>query len=286
MMKHLTTALAFTALASMSLWANHPVLVEGNCNFAPAGSQPGAVPPGTCGDFDGDGRIGILEDNDGTDRVFGTIAAAIGANGVNNNGTITIVTSGTFPEVVTITGNVTLQAAPGVIANIDAVLQGDAGTTARQSQPGIIVNAPANRYVVIRNIRSNNWTSGIQVNGASRVAIDNCVLENNINYGIEVTGTSRVAITGSLVHATGFRLNPATGDFPTTATPNPGKGIEFDDSSTGSVFNTTVTGSFSAGISNMTGKDKSVRVNHSHLFDNSPNLQGIKKSNDDDDKDR
>jgi len=39
-----------------------------------------------------------------------------------------IVSTGTFAEQVTITaanGNVTLEAAPGVEANVDAVLQGD-----------------------------------------------------------------------------------------------------------------------------------------------------------------
>lgn len=269
--------------------ANHPVLVEGNC-LGDGSAQRTTVPPGTCGDFDGDGRIGTAEDNDTPfDRVFGTINAANGATGVNNNGTITIVTSGTFPEVVTITGNVTLQAAPGVTANLDGVLQGDPGSTARQAQPGIIVNAPANRYVVIRNILSKNWTSGIQINGESRVAIENCRLENNVEYGIEVTGNARVAISNTEVHASGFRLNPITGDFPTTSTPDPGKGIEFDDNSSGSIFGTTVSGSFAAGISDETGGSASpsgrggrrsnVCVFNSNVFDNHPNFENVRPSN-------
>ncbi len=277
-------ALTFVMMGTLSALANHPVLVEGNCNNPPAGN-PGPVTPGTCGDYDGDGRIGTAEDTDG-DRVFGTITAAIGAGtgasagfGINQNGTITIVASGTFPEVVTITGNVTLQAAPGVVANLDAVLQGDPGTTARQSQPGIIVNAPANRYVVIRNILSKNWTSGIQINGSSRVAVESCKFENNVNYGIEVTGSARVTIAKSEVHATGFRLNPATGDFPSTSIPNPGKGIEFDDNSSGTIFLTTVSGSFGAGISNETNRNRNVCAYLVNAFDNNDDFDGVNPSN-------
>ena len=279
---------AFLMLGAISAFANHPVFVEGNCNNPPAGNPGPVTTAGTCGDYDGDGRIGTAEDNDG-DRVFGTISAAIGTIGgsnamsINQNGTVTIVKSGTFPETVTITGNVTLQAAPGVDANIDAVLQGDPGSTARQGQPGIIVNSPANRYVVIRNILSKNWTSGIQINGDSRVAIESSRFENNINYGIEVTGNARVTIAKSEVHATGFRLNPATGDFPTTARPMPGKGIEFDDNSSGTVFFTTVSGSFAAGISDQTGNGNgngngNVCAYLVNVFDNAPNFERVNPS--------
>ena len=120
-------------LGGLGVWrisdANHPVLVEGN-NCADAGPNVTTVPPGTCGDFDGDGLIGTAEDTDNnTDRIFGTINAALGAdrNGASQNGRVTIVTSGRFAEVVNITaanGNVTLEAAPGIEANIDAVLSG------------------------------------------------------------------------------------------------------------------------------------------------------------------
>ncbi len=269
----------YSVLGAYNVSANHPVLVEGNCNNPPAGN-PGPVTPGTCGDYDGDGRIGTAEDTDG-DRVFGTIRAAVGVAGgtgpsINQNGTVTIVTSGTFPEQVNITGNVTLQAAPGVEANLDAVLQGDPGSTARQGQPGIIVNSPANRYVVIRNILSKNWTSGIQVNGESRVAIESCRLENNVNYGVEVNDNARVTVAKSEVHATGFRLNPATGDFPTTAAPAPGNGIEFDDNSSGTVFFTTVSGSFGSGIA--TGKGNAVCAYLVNVFDNGRNFENVRPS--------
>lgn len=279
----------FLSIGSDSAFANHPVLVEGNCNNPPAGSGvPMGSPAGTCGDYDGDGRIGTAEDTDG-DRVFGTINAANSAAGANNNGTITIVTSGTFPESITITGNVTLQAAPGVHANIDAVLQGDMGSGARQSQPGIIINSPANRYVVIRNVMIKNWTSGIQVNGNSRVAIESCHIENNINYGVEVNNNARVTVAKSEIHATGFRQSGA-GDFPTSSAPAPGRGIEFSDNSSGTVFLTTVSGSFGAGIANFTtnpsgnpfqnnnfGNNNNVCVSLVNVFDNSPNFINVNR---------
>ncbi len=81
-------------------WANHPVFVEGNC-FGPGmgdtatGLRQSPVEPGTCGDYDGDGRIGMAEDNDG-DNNFGTINAALTA--VAQNGRVTIVANGTYGE--------------------------------------------------------------------------------------------------------------------------------------------------------------------------------------------
>lgn len=281
----------FVGMGAIGALANHPVLVEGNC-LGSGSAQRTAVLPGTCGDYDGDGRIGTAEDTDEQDRVFGTINAALGGTisgtspaiaGINQNGTITIVKSGTFPEIINITGNVTLQAAPGVDANIDAVLQGDPGSAARQNAPGIIVNSPSNRYVVIRNILSKNWTSGIQINGDSRVAIESSRFENNVNYGIEVTGNARVTIAKSEVHATGFRQS-AVRDFPTTAQPMPGKGIEFDGNSSGTVFFTTVSGSFAAGISDQTGNGNgngngNVCAYLVNVFDNSPDFERVKPSN-------
>ncbi|MFN2390843.1 MAG: right-handed parallel beta-helix repeat-containing protein [Pyrinomonadaceae bacterium] len=262
----------FVAVGAISMLANHPVLVEGNCNVPPAGSSS-VITPGTCGDYDGDGKIGTAEDTDG-DQVFGTISGANSATGVNNNGTITIVTSGTFPEQIILRGNVTLQAAPGVDANIDAVLQGDPGSTARQGQTGILVNAQANRYVVIRNITIRNWASGIQVVSSSRVAIENCILEHNVNYGIVVRDSASVKIDQSEVIATGFRLDPATGDFPSANNPNPGIGISFEAQSRGAVFRTEVSGSLTVGISDRS--IRSVKVDDVYLFDNTVDLENIK----------
>lgn len=261
--------------------ANHPVMVEGNCLNPPAGNPapPAGSPAGTCGDYDGDGRIGTAEDTDG-DRVFGTITAALGGGtGANQNGRVVIVTSGTFAEVVNITGangNVQLEAAPGVEANIDAVLQGDPGSGPRQGAPGIIVDAPADRHVIIRNIVSRNWTVGIDVRGASRVLIDGCRVENNINWGIRVRGTARVKINGTQVAGTGFRVG-GTGDFPRVNQPAPGVGIEFEGDSSGLICDSCVTASFRAGIENSTGDKSAVELQNVCTFDNNPNLVGVKQ---------
>ncbi|HEY6400197.1 MAG TPA: right-handed parallel beta-helix repeat-containing protein [Blastocatellia bacterium] len=278
-------ALVVLALFSASLWgasgvsANHPVLVEGNCLNPPAGN-PTVPVAGTCGDYDGDGRIGTAEDMDG-DRVFGTITVALNnaATGANQNGSVLIVTSGVFAEVVNITaanGNVTLAAAPGVDADIDAVLQGDPGSAGRQNAPGIVVNAPIDRFVTIRNITSRNWTEGIRVTGDSSVLIDNCRIENNINFGIRVQDNARVEINNTTVAATGYRVS-AAGDFPRTATPNPGNGIDFGSSSSGLVSQSLVTGCFGDGISGKSKRNSSnVDLKDVNLFNNNRGGRGDK----------
>src|SRR6185295_14041578 len=221
-------------VAGVNVSANHPVLVEGNCDSPVPGTT--LVAPGTCGDFDGDGRIGTAEDTDGADRIFGTINAAIGpgtgaaaGTGANHNGTVTIVTSGRFAESIYIgqaftgpggvgipdPGNVTLEAAPGVDADINAVLQGDPSgmNGSRQAQPGIAISYltnAANRVVTLRNLSVRNFDVGIWANNASRVVIENCRVENNLNVGIRVSNTARAVISKSAVSATGFRI-PATG---------------------------------------------------------------------------
>jgi len=269
----ITVSLVFAA----SVWnknfvsANHPVLVEGEV------------------DFDGDGLVGLAEDTDnGNDRIFGTINAALGAanGGAAQNGRVTIVTSGRFREIVSITaanGNVTLEAAPGVEADIDAVVAGDrsnqfpaTNNNGAQAAPGIVVDAPANRSVTIRNIVSRNWTDGIRIRGASRVTLDNVRVESNVNNGIDVSGSARVSITNSQVNYTGFRTG-ATGDFPSAANvPSPGNGISFRESSIGSVAFSSVTGSFAVGISNTTGVPSAVRLLALNVFDNTVNFLGIK----------
>lgn len=277
------TFAAASLLATTSAFANHPVLVEGNCLVPPAGTDS-ANPPGTCGDYDGDGLIGTADDNDG-DRVFGTINGALGAGsgtpptGANQNGNVTIVTSGVFAEVVNITaanGNVTLQAAPGVEAIIDAVLQGDPGSTARQSDSGIIITAPNDRRVIVRNLTVRNFATGIRVMGASRVAIENVRVENNVEVGILVRENARVKIDQSQVIATGFRTNPTT-DFPSDNRPRPGIGIVFSGSSSGAVFRTEVSFSFAAGISKRTSGN--VRLEDVYLFGNSPDRENFGNGN-------
>lgn len=242
---------ALMLAAAPALWANHPVVLEGNCNVPPAGNSAAAA--GVCGDWDGDGVIGVEEDADG-DRVFGTFAGANGVDGANNNGTITIVTSGVFAEPMTLTGNITVQAAPGVEANFDAVLQGDADSGARMGMSGVTINAASTRYVVLRNLTIRNWTTGIQVSGDSKALIENCKIEHNTNYGIWASDNSSVLVESSAVIATGRRVSPATGDFPSGMAPMPGNGIEFSDMATGAVVNSTVTGSVGNGITTASGK--------------------------------
>jgi hypothetical protein len=245
--------------------ANHPVLVEGNCDSPVPGTT--IVQPGTCGDFDGDGRIGTAEDTDGADRIFGTIRAALGpgtgaatGTGANHNGTITIVRSGRFNENIVIgntgyvfnegiatPGNVTIEAAPGVEANINAVKQGDptGNNDTRQLSTGIqIVYDIPDRRVVLRNLTISNFATGIRVNLISRVTIDNCRLENNLNYGILVGENARAGIFRTRVASTGFRVGTIA------SPPNPGTGIVFEGFSSGSVAHSQVTGSFGAGLNN------------------------------------
>jgi parallel beta-helix repeat protein len=262
----LAVLMAVTLMAGAGLWnsndvsANHPVLVEGEQ------------------DFDGDGLMGPDEDNDSTtDQVFGTINAALGSanSGANQNGRVVIVTSGRFLAMANITaanGNVTLEGAPGVEANIEAVRAGATGNPERQAVPGIVINAPATRIVTIRNIVSRNWTDGIQVNGASRVVIDNCRIENNTNFGIHVTGSAKVAINNTQVTASGFR----SGAAPVSNAANPGIGIGFEGTSSGTVAFSMVAGSAAAGISNKTSNRSGVGILSVNVFDNATDFDGIR----------
>lgn len=242
--------------------ANHPVLVEGNCDSPVPGTT--IVSLGTCGDFDGDGRIGTAEDTDGADRIFGTIRAALGpgtgaaaGTGANLNGTITIVTSGRFPESINIApgangsgalGNVTIQAAPGVSADINAVFQGDpaGGNTARQTS-GVgfeILSFSTFNRIILRNLTIRNWETGIRLSGNARVTIENCRLENNANYGIRLFNGSHIAANEVRIAATGFR-EPAVG-----VVASPGHAISFEGQSSGTVYHSLITGNFGAAISN------------------------------------
>ena len=257
--------------------ANHPVYVEGNC-FGPGagdaatGLKQSPVTAGTCGDYDGDGRIGKAEDRDG-DNNYGSINAALTA--IAQNGRVVIVTSGTFPEVVRLKptdgGNVSLEAAEGVDANIDAVVQGDPGNTARSAaQGGIIIGACGQCRVTVRNVMTRNWTDGVRVVGRSHVHLDEVRAENNINYGVHVMGKAKVSISNSQINATGFRKT-SVGVSPA----NPGVGVSFEDRSKGSVFFTSITGSAAAGLNahdNGRRRGDTVRLNHVQVFDNNPNF--------------
>jgi hypothetical protein len=254
-------------LSTQSVSANHPVLVEGNCDSPVPGTT--LVSPGTCGDFDGDGRIGTAEDTDGADRIFGTLRAALGpgtgaaaGTGANFNGSITIVTSGRFAETLFIgndgivvgegtanPGNVTIEAAPGVEANLNAVLQGDpaGGNAARQAANGIRISyLAADRRVVLRNLIISNYETGVNITNNSRVTIDHCRFENNLNFGIRVTNDARLGVFDSRVSSTGFRL----GGGGSASTPAFGHGIYFENTAAGDVSHSHVTGSFGAALAN------------------------------------
>lgn len=258
--------------SSVNVSANHPVFVEGNCDSPVPGTT--IVSPGTCGDYDGDGRIGTAEDTDGADRIFGTLKAALGpgtgaaaGTGANNNGRITIVRSGRFAESLLIgmtipafpdqgsanPGNVTIEAAPGVEANIDAVLQGDpaGGNTARQASVGILIFNGSNNnpttVVTLRNLVIRNFQEGIVTAGSTRVNIDNCRIENNRDYGVHLTDFGQVVISNSQIQSNGFRI-------PVSGPSSPGAGIQMEDAVRLRVVHTVVSNNFGPGIQNSTAQ--------------------------------
>ena len=248
-----------TVLLTPHAFANHPVLLEGNCDSPVPGTT--IVSPATCGDFDGDGRIGTVEDTDGADRIFGTLAAAIGpgtgaaaGTGVNLNGTIIIVASGRFVPATTITiGDaasgptlLTIEAAPGVSALIDAVLDGDQGNAARQNVAGLHITASnSNDRITLRNLTFRNWAEAIRVNGGARVTIENCIFEHNLDYALRVMGTAHVGVYGSRFFETGSRFGTGV-----TAFAAPGTAISFEGSTTGLISKTAVFNSIGAIINN------------------------------------
>jgi hypothetical protein len=254
--------------------ANHPVLVEGN-NAANGGPGTTVVPPGTGGDHDGDGLVGTAEDFDNsTDRVFGTLNAALGAvnGGASNNGHILIVTSGRFAEQLTITPNrvVIIEAAPGVQATIDAVLAGDAGSAARQAGAGITINpaaTPDHRRVVLRNLVVRNFHVGVFAAGAARVTLENCRFDSNLAANIMAGGAARLTVAHCSVSAGGVRLGSGVGNDPA-----PGYGIAVVEGASALICHTTITGNAAAGIfSNTSGQ---VRVKDNCLLDNAPDVSG------------
>jgi hypothetical protein len=260
-------------LTGQRVSANHPVLVEGNCDSPIPGQTSVTVSPGPvsgtsggiCGDFDGDGRIGTAEDTDGADRIFGTLAAALGpgtgaaaGTGANQNGSITIVESGRYAESLTITGSLTqgtvvLQAAPGVEATIDAILQGDpaGNNAAREATVGIVVNAATNSRVILRNLRVRNFSEGIRAAGDSSLVIEDCRLESNLFYGIRMLGGSRAGIVRTSVIGTGYRVSGSGGVCPSAGcTPFPAHGIAFEERSSGTVAQSHLSGNFGVALIN------------------------------------
>jgi hypothetical protein len=225
-------ALVFAAAQWTAVSAQNPgaVFVEGNCN----GGQIVVSPTtGACGDYDADGNLGTAEDGDG-DAVYGTIQGALEA--IDHNGKVVVVTSGIFNENVyigqafggfpfgaNVPGNVTLEAAPGVEAVIDAFAQtgpAAAGNNARSAGTGIAINYTTNgndRVVTIRNVQVRNFAIGIAADNNSRVNIDNARVGNNLFFGIRLSNNTRGAISHSHVTATGFRVSSAPAPAPPAA---------------------------------------------------------------------
>lgn len=233
--------------------ANHPVLVEGNCDSPVPGTT--LVTSGTCGDYDGDTRIGTAEDTDGADRIFGTLNAAIGpgtgaaaGTGANFNGRVIIVASGRFPELINFStgSHLQIEAAPGVEANIDAVLQGDpaGGNNVRQESIGLTVNIDSGASVILRNLTIRNFKTGMRVTGAGRILVDDCRFDNNLDYGIQVLGTTGLVVETSRITGTGRRVGTANN---TTLL---GHGINVGDAAGAVINKSIIINSKGAGIQN------------------------------------
>jgi len=269
---------AAIALGTAPAAANHPVLLEGN--NAGDGLSLTSVPPGTAGDYDGDGLVGTAEDTDNaTDRVFGTLTAALLAanGGANANGHVIIVTSGRFNEAITIpntaggqaaiNGVTIVEAAPGVQANIDAVLAGDAGNATRQAGNGIVINTvDTDRVVILRNLVIRNYQIGLQVMGNARVICEDCRFDSNVVANVSVSGNASLTLVGCSVSAGGMRFNP------TKANPNPGDGVVFSGNAKGAISDCAISGNTAAGVRNTSASV--VKVTDSTLFDNVPNVVG------------
>ncbi|HTE20596.1 MAG TPA: right-handed parallel beta-helix repeat-containing protein [Armatimonadota bacterium] len=259
--------------------ANHPVFLEGN-NAANGPANTSTVQPGTAGDYDGDGNVGVAEDTDNaTDRVFGTLTAALLAanGGANANGHVIIVTSGRFAESVRIpnteggqamvNGVTVIEAAPGVQANIDAVVAGDPGNAARQAGPGIVIDTTqTDRTVILRNLVIRNFTVGLQIGGNARVTVEKCRFDSNITANVVAGGNSRLTMTECSVNAAGQRFNP----MPATA--NPGHGIVITGTARASIARSTISGNTASGVQNE-GRGE-VRLIGNNIFDNGRDLVG------------
>lgn len=222
--------------------------------------------PGTCGDYDGDGLIGTAEDED-LDNNFGTINAGLEA--VAQNGTVTIVSNGTFPEAVRLTpvegASVTLEAAPGVRASIDAVVQGQAGNADRATQTGILVRGCSECQVTVRNITARNFARGVAVRGRSQVLLFGIRAEGNLNYGIKAMDRARLTMRRAVVNATGYRKDAAG-----VAEAKPGIGVKISEAAKASIYHATVSNSRDAGIK---AKRDNVVLRDVQLFGNHPNLK-------------
>lgn len=245
--------------------ANHPVLVEGNCDSPVPGTT--IVTAGTCGDFDGDGRIGTAEDTDGADRIFGTLSAALGpgtgaaaGTGANQNGRIIIVKSGRFSEVfngvtnasinIQSTGHVQIEAAPGVEANIDAVFQGDpaGGNNVRQEGIGVLVSLGTGATATLRNLTIRNYAIGIRQQGSGRLLLENCRIDNNRDFGLQLLNESKAVVERTQINATGRRVGTANN---TTAF---GHGVQIADLASAIFNKSSIMNSTGACVQNISSR--------------------------------
>jgi hypothetical protein len=245
-------------------FANHPQVVEGATTV------------------DGDANFGVAEDMDGNDGIFGTITGCLGAmnGGIGQNGTCLIATSGDFAETINITNQVTIAAAPGVEANIEAFLlpaspriqafpAAAMDPFGLQRVPGITIQSGANRQVILRNLTITNWTDGVRIMGDSRVLMDNVRIDHNINNGMVVMGNAMVAVNDSQITSTGFRLNGMTGDFPSMMAPMPGAGINVQGNAQVMIRNTAITGNFGPAVMQVDGaRALNVANGNNLLFNN------------------
>ncbi|HEX5706959.1 MAG TPA: right-handed parallel beta-helix repeat-containing protein, partial [Pyrinomonadaceae bacterium] len=169
-------------------------------------------------------------------------------------------------------GNVTIEAAPGVIANIDAVLQGDpaGGNALRQGSNGITVAySSAFRVVTLRNLVIRNFNNGILVAGIARVNIDNCRLENNIANNISLIDNANVAITNTQSVGAGLRIGPSV---PTA--PNPGYGLVLRNNARANVMNSSFTNNQGAGLVNLTNDATNLKLFKVGAFFNGTDIAG------------
>ncbi len=269
----LTAIIVATFLPSTAA-AQPSVLVEGNCTSGETLAPRTTVSPGTCGDYDGDGRIGRAEDTDEDDAIFGTIDAALRPDGIIQSATVTIVTSGRFDGFAisgVAGGNVTVQAAPGVTAVIAPL-----GGRRREGTGILIANGISGSFntVVLRNLEIRDFSTGIVIEGGARVAIEGCRVQHNLQYGIEVQNTARVSIDDTKIYGTGY-IESITDDTGQVIPASPGTAIEFRGTSSGAVFSTTISGNRGVGVSNQTGNSSAVCVASVNFFDNGTNFVNV-----------
>ena len=161
--------------------------------------------------------------------------------------TLFIGQSGFFPGLGTATpGNVTIQAAPGVNAEIDAILQGDpaGGNTARSNSTGITILYPPGftSVVTLRNLTIRNFAEGVAAVLSSRVHLDRCRIENNLNHGIHVIDNTLVTITNSTITANGRRTGLGS------SVASPGNGLTAENNAQVRTSDSTFAHNVAAGI--------------------------------------